>query len=703
VPETGPATTTSTASDGLALEAELEAALRTQIDVTAAVLEAVGSAHDPSALLVAQGDAIAVAWANRAFCDVVRAAVADLLEADAASVISTPFAELPLNELRSSTFPASILASDASITHWDAVAVPTLDAGGRAWLVSFRPRLSDRNLDELLHASEERFRALAERAPIGIFSSEVGLRLAYVNDFLADLLGVPAERLMGTGWMEFVAEADLDSLCNGLQATLTGAHYEAKTRFLTNDGEEKWVNIRAIPVVAPGSPAAFLGTVEDVTERRRFEDALAWQATHDPLTRLPNRTQLTAEITAALEQRSTDTVVMFFDLDDFKVVNDTLGHQTGDELLVTVATRLRTAVRDGDHVFRFGGDEFVVLSHGTDDAEALGVANRLRRSVAQPVVLDGHEFTVRCSVGVVRAVGDTTPVDLLRDADIAMYQAKRNGKSAVAMFDLGLRDERSRVARQEAMVCDAIDGRRLHLEYHPVVDVASGAPRAVEALLRWPDGDSDGDGALDAPALVAVAEATGRVAELTSLVLDQLTADLAAWRSDGAAAPEWVGIDLSPAQLAMPGLVDQVARSLLRHGLSGSDLCVELPEAAWVTAGGALDGVLAELVALGVRVVLDDVGASVSSLNSIAAAPVTGVKLDRSFFFQDQPTGRVVVRAVVGVARELGLDVVVEGIESPEDLAAARSEGSTLGQGVAFGHPVIAAAVPTLFSGGAGG
>jgi diguanylate cyclase (GGDEF)-like protein/PAS domain S-box-containing protein len=697
VRESSPAATA--ASDRVALDAELEAALRSEIDVPAAVLEAVGSAHDPSALLVAGGDAIEVAWANRAFCDVVRAAVADLLDTDAAGVISTPFGELPLNELRGSTFPASILASDASITHWDAVAVPTHDAGGRAWLVSFRPRLSDRNLDELLHASEERFRALAERAPIGIFSSEVGLRLAYVNDFLADLLGVPAERLMGTGWMEFVAEPDLDSLCNGLQATLTGAHYEAKTRFLTNDGEEKWVNIRAIPVVAPGSPAAFLGTVEDVTERRRFEDALAWQATHDPLTRLPNRTQLTAEITAALDQRSTDTVVMFFDLDDFKVVNDTLGHQTGDELLVTVATRLRTAVRDGDHVFRFGGDEFVVLSHGTDDAEALGVANRLRRSVAQPVVLDGHEFTVRCSVGVVRAVGDMTPVDLLRDADIAMYQAKRNGKSAAAMFDLGLRAERDRVARQEEAVRDAIDGRRLHLEYHPVVDVASGTPRAVEALLRWPE---DADGALDAPSLVAVAEATGRVAELTSLVLDQLTADLAAWRADGAAAPEWVGIDLSPAQLGMPGLVDHVARALLGHGLAGSDLCVELPEAAWVTSDGALDAVLAQLVELGVRVVLDDVGASVSSLNSIAAAPVTGVKLDRTFFFQDHPTGQVVVRAVLGVARELGLDVVVEGIETPEDLEVARRERPTLGQGSAFGHPVIAAAVPTLFSGGAG-
>jgi EAL domain-containing protein (putative c-di-GMP-specific phosphodiesterase class I) len=267
------------------------------------------------------------------------------------------------------------------------------------------------------------------------------------------------------------------------------------------------------------------------------------------------------------------------------------------------------------------------------------------------------------------------------------------------MFDLGLRAERDRVARQGTAVRDAIDGRALHLEYHPVVDVCSGEPRAVEALLRWPDAEG---GEIDAPSLVTLAEATGRVAELTSLVLDQLCSDLAAWRAGGSPAPEWVGVNLSPTQLAAPGLVDQVARTLLAHGLAGNDLSVELPEAAWVKADGALDTVMAQLVDLGVRVVLDDVGASVSSLNCIGTAPVSGVKLDRSFFFPDHPTGRVVVRAVVAVARELGLDVVVEGIESPEDLEIVRHEGSTLGQGYAFGHPVIAAAVPTLFSGGTG-
>jgi EAL domain-containing protein (putative c-di-GMP-specific phosphodiesterase class I) len=264
---------------------------------------------------------------------------------------------------------------------------------------------------------------------------------------------------------------------------------------------------------------------------------------------------------------------------------------------------------------------------------------------------------------------------------------------------VALRDERVRQLERAEAARAAIDDRRLGLEYQSVIDVQSGRPLAVEALLRWPDPMWDDVGAEE---IVSIAEAGGRVAELTALVVDTVCADLAAWRAGGEQAPAWVGVNLSPAQVTSPGMVDHLARTLVSHGLRGSDLSFEISEGDWVQADGALDEVLTELIALGAKVVLDDVGASVSSLNSIASAPITGVKLDRTFFFGGSPACSVVVRAAVGVAVELGLDVVVEGIEGDEDLAFARSEGSTMGQGFAFGHPVIAAAVPSIFEPGTG-
>jgi EAL domain-containing protein (putative c-di-GMP-specific phosphodiesterase class I) len=227
--------------------------------------------------------------------------------------------------------------------------------------------------------------------------------------------------------------------------------------------------------------------------------------------------------------------------------------------------------------------------------------------------------------------------------------------------------------------------------------VQSGRPLAVEALLRWPDPAWEDVGA---ETIVSIAESCGRTAELTALVVDTVCADLAAWRASGEPAPAWVGVNLSPAQVVSPGMVDHLARALVASGLRGSDLSFEISEADWVQAEGSLDAVLAELIALGSKVVLDDVGASVSSLNSIASAPITGIKLDRTFFFGGSAANSIVVRAAVSVAEQLGLDVVVEGIEGDADLATARSEGSTMGQGYAFGHPIIAAAVPSIFETG---
>jgi len=400
-----------------------------------ALFHAAGASSDPVFIVAGERDRLRVRWANRAFADAVCAEVVDLADTPIEAVLVSSAGALPLNDLRRSEFRATLSPRVGFASPWEAVAVPSVGAAGRCWVVTLRRSGDSLNADQLLRAAEERFRALSERAPIGIITSEVGLRVGYTNDFLAELVGLPAEQLLGTGWMQVVDPEHLDTVCTCLQEALAGNPVETPARLLTYGGEERWVTIRAVPIHAPDSPAAFLGTIEDVTERRRFEQLLSWQASHDPLTRLPNRARLIEEIGVALDDGVDGTAVLFVDLDDFKSVNDTLGHATGDELLVEVAARLRTGTGEQGRVFRFAGDEFVVLAHGlADPAEAEAFGERLRRDLAAPMTLQTGPLVVTCSVGVALASGAESVDGLLHQADVAMYQAKREGKGATAVY-----------------------------------------------------------------------------------------------------------------------------------------------------------------------------------------------------------------------------------------------------------------------------
>jgi len=403
-----------------------------------ALFHAAGAAADPVIVVGGDRSRLEVQWANRAFADAVCAEVSDLADVSLETVLISSTGALPLNDLRRCEFRATLSPRVGYASSWDAVAFPSVTPAGRCWVVMLRRSGDSLNADQLLRAAEERFRALSERAPIGIFTSEVGLRIGYINDFLAELVGVPTEQLLGTGWMQVVDPAHLDAVCTCLQDALSGEAVETPARLLTMSGEERWVTIRAVPIHAPDSPAAFLGTVEDVTERRHFEQILSWQASHDPLTGLPNRARLIEEIDLALAAGDGDVAVMFVDLDDFKTVNDTLGHASGDELLVEVASRLRAATTDTGRAYRFAGDEFVVLAHGvTSDADAVALGERIRLELAEPIALHTGPRIVTCSVGVARALPDDDVDRLLHDADVAMYQAKRSGKGATAVLPRG--------------------------------------------------------------------------------------------------------------------------------------------------------------------------------------------------------------------------------------------------------------------------
>lgn len=658
-----------------------------------AIVEATYVGGSPVALVARVGQGLRIIWVSLSFQEVARRALGDLVDVDLATVITSPHGEIPFSESRATEFRANVVGHDGSTSSWDATATPTLDSSRRIWVVSLRPHVAHDDLDGLLRASEALFRTLADRAPIGIISSDVGLRLGYVNDSFAELLGVPAGRLEGTGWMSFVHEDDIDALCAGLQATLAGTPYESPIRLVTADGEQRWVNVRATPMLTPGAPAAFLATIEDVTERRRFEDVLSWQATHDPLTQLPNRSQLSTEIGDALD-RGEEIAVLFLDLDDFKTVNDTYGHGAGDELLVTVATRLRTAVRDRDRVFRFGGDEFVVLADCKDDIDAINVAERLRAAVAQPVTVCDRPLSPQCSVGVVRPTPGASAADMLRDADAALYRAKDNGKGRIALYDAELREQRSRTTRLTSAVYSALEGRRLHLEYRPCRDLRTGRAVGVEALVRLSDPDWND---VDPAEIVLVAEQSAMSTMLTEAVVDQAVADLAAWRS-AEAGPEWVVIPMSSAQLRSRGLANHIARRLVAHGLGGADVVLEISGQTWSSASEELLSAIEDLRGLGIRFLLDVVGDSDVSLSSLVAAPVMALKFDTGPAQSAGAGDDILVPTITRLAAELGLTVVGGALDTGVDVERARVFGIELGVGAALGHPTIAALVPSIFA-----
>jgi len=654
----------------------------TMCDEEAVLCAAIASAAEPTAIVMNDDeDVLVLAWANRTFSESVRVARHELAGEPLGDFVWGAD-QLPLNELRSTEFPLTVQGRDGSTSAWDAAAIPTNEGGRVAWVLTLRPP-AGRDLDELLRASEERFRALAERAPVGIFSSEVGLRINYVNDWLSELLGTPAEQLLGTSWMDRVRAEDLDAVTMGLQETLAGTPLDLPCRFETASGEVRWVNMRAIGVHQPGKPATFLGTIEDVTERRQFEELLAWQATHDPLTGLPNRAELTAEISAAIATEAETTAVLFFDLDGFKEVNDTMGHAAGDALLIAVADRLRDAVRGTDIVFRLAGDEFVILAHNVrDDAEAMAVAERLRKAVARPVTIGDAPVRIGCSVGVVRADTTTSADEMLRDADVAMYEAKRTGKGRTAVLDNSAKRERDDRIRFVEELRDAVAEGAILVDFLPIVDTVSRLPVGVEALARWNHPER---GTIEAEEFVPIACQAGIVTELGNRVLAQACASFSTWKANGL-APDYLAVNVSGVELMTPGFVDSMARTVLAGGMTSRDVCFEISDSDLVAEPDAVIPVLHEIARLGFRIALDDFGSSFASLVHLPHLPLDMLKIDHALLEQaiTTPATAALLRATVRVCDELSLPTVAEGVRDEDILALAAEAGVTFVQGHAI-------------------
>jgi diguanylate cyclase (GGDEF)-like protein len=442
-------------------------------------------------------------------------------------------------------------------------------------------------------------------------------------------------------------------------------------------------------------------SLRDVTERQALESRLTRQALYDDLTDLPNRamfTELLDEALAALPGDRERIGVVMLDLDGFKTVNDTLGHQAGNALLQGVARRLQEATRPGDRVTRLSGDEFAVLLTGLGaDEDAMGAGRRLVGSLARPFRVAERDIQITSSGGIaVASLGTETSEGLLRDADLAMYAAKAAGKAQCVLFSDGMRLEAVQRMETEQALGTAVAGGELRLHYQPVVELASGRCVGVEALVRWAHPTR---GLLPPGEFVPLAEETGLVVPLGRWVIQDACRQAAQWRP--VRPPGFtVSVNVSTRQLADTGLVDHIQRCLAENDLKAADLKIEVTESVFLEEHcGQLDR-LAQLRAMGVRVLLDDFGTGYSSLGYLHRFGVDGLKIDRSFVSDLAETtghGRV-TRAIVSLAQSFDLPVVAEGVEEPEQAAALRSIGCEFAQGYLFGRPGPAGDVTALLT-----
>ena len=561
-----------------------------------------------------------------------------------------------------------------------------------------------------LAESADQLRAAQRLAGLGLFVYDVADDSFRFSDEFADIWGMPRGSSDASPLIDQVVGEDLPDVLRDWRAVVAGEP-RASLSYRIERGPDREVRHLLVELAAhtdaSGQVVQVRGTHLDVTDRVRAQDELERIAHFDVLTGLPHR----GHLLGALEDRSPGgwgDALLYVDLDDFKRVNDQFGHPVGDVVLRTVAQRLRSAIRDGDLLARVGGDEFVVLvAAGTDpdpqvqERLALRIAQRLRTAAAQPVEHAGVVHALSASVGVRMAEPGLGHEDALRDADSAMYRAKRDGRDATVLFEASQRVEAVHRAKVDALLRRTLAGgglgSSLRVVYQPVFRLGTGQAVGVEALARLTDDDGN---ELAPEDFVAIAEQGSLVAALSEAVLVQALSDLAGWRSSSPYAGGLrMAVNLSARQVQDPSLRRRVLGRLQAAGLSTTDLVLELTETVLLTAGLPVLTQLRGLREAGVGIAIDDFGTGYASLRYLATLPVTSLKVDRSFTagLPGDRTSAKIVKAVIGLAEDLGLACVVEGIETQEQLATLPT--GVLGQGFLLGRPVSADSAQELLAG----
>jgi diguanylate cyclase (GGDEF)-like protein/PAS domain S-box-containing protein len=552
---------------------------------------------------------------------------------------------------------------------------------------------------EEIAEGEESIRQLFEEAPIGISRMGIDCRLIEVNRAFAEIVGYAPAELVGVELRVLTHPDDLEATQVLVGKLIAGEvdRFRFEKRYIHAEGRPVWVSVNgSIVRDAQGEPLFLIGQIEDVTERRALREELALTAVTDPLTGLPNRALFMEHLESAL-RRTEGTghriALMFLDLDRFKLVNDGIGHDAGDRLLKRVGQRLQGALRSGDMLARFGGDEFTVLCEVSGESEVLDIVGRLRQAMATPVAEPDFEQFVSLSIGVALSTTvSMVPSVLLRCADVAMYQAKHLGPGRFVIYEDQDEGDAGRNLRTSNELHRAIVGSQLVLHYQPFVDVEDLRLVGTEALVRWQHPER---GLLSPGEFIELAEECGLMVQLGAWVLREACRQGAQWMvaraASGLTGPlPSMSVNISPQQLSEPGFAELVAEVLAETGFPADSLWLEITEGALLRDPAAAIAILQTLRSLGSHLAIDDFGTGYSSLSYLKRLPVEALKIDRSFIEQldEGADDRAIVEAIVALGRTLGLGVVAEGIERPDQAIELASLGCHLVQGFLYGKPV---------------
>jgi diguanylate cyclase (GGDEF)-like protein/PAS domain S-box-containing protein len=558
-------------------------------------------------------------------------------------------------------------------------------------------------------------KTLIDTSPDLMTRFDRALRCTYANPAAQAVTGVSEADMLGrTSRERGYAEEFLREWEEVLRHVLATGQGTEREFGVTMNKESRFLHTRFVPELDDtGQVASVLAVSRDLTERKRIEEALAEQAVRDPLTGLANRTLLVSRIGQAIELGGTDRgelAVLFLDLDRFKLVNDSLGHAAGDELLVAVADRLRLAARRGDLVARFGGDEFVVLCENVQGyAEAAAIAERLIDCLIHPFHCAGQAMHIRASIGIALADGPATTVDaLLRDADAAMYQAKASGavSGSYRFFEPATHEAAVQRMNLEQDLRRAVEQNEFVLVYQPIVDLSAGQLVGAEALIRWRHPER---GLLAPAEFLEMAEETRLIVPIGRWVLQEACRQLAEWNAARPAGEEGdlltLAVNLSNRQLSHdPDLVPATTKTLAEHDVPPGQICLEVTETAVHEASVAARTALAAFSAAGIMIALDDYGTGYSSLGHLRDIPVDALKIDRTFvdgLMRDRGDEAIVV-AVITLAHALGMHVIAEGVSSTQQRERLRDLGCDFAQGHLFAAALSGKAFGELLRAGVG-
>jgi diguanylate cyclase (GGDEF)-like protein/PAS domain S-box-containing protein len=506
-------------------------------------------------------------------------------------------------------------------------------------------------------------------------------------------------------WFSRVHSEDIERVKAELTAHLEGdkPQFQSECRMLHKDGSYRWMLTRGVAVRDHLGPFRLAGSQSDITERKVAEEQLLRDAFYDVLTNLPNRALFLDRLEGAAARANARArrgklqhfAVLFMDLDRFKVINDSLGHLLGDELLIGIAQRLQSCIRPGDTIARLGGDEFTLLVEDVSDVrDAVGVAERIQVSLQQPFNLGGREIFTTASIGIAMSSDQSEGGDLLRDADTAMYWAKSKGKARYEIFDQSMHGRALALLQLETDLRRAVERKEFRIYYQPIVSLADGKVEGFEALVRWQHPER---GMLLPEELIPLAEETGLIIPIGYGVLRDACRQMRIWHGHFGIDP-FLSVNISAKQFAEPDLAEQLRSILEETEFSPEHLKLEITESIIMQDIEFASSLLQKLKDLHVRLLIDDFGTGYSSLSYLHQFPIHTLKIDRSFVSSGEKTDSwEIVKAIISLAKNLGMDVIAEGVETEYQRNYLLSLGCEKGQGFLFSRPIEAEAVLDLW------